>query len=53
MKTIEEYRKRMIEAFHNAECDNLIALVVQPEETEFKHREWLLKTHYKSKEADK
>ncbi len=51
MKTIQEYRERMIEAFHNTGCDELIALVVQPNETEFKHLEWLLKTHYKPKEA--
>lgn len=42
----EEYRLRMIRAFHNADCDNLIALVVMPTEKEFEHLEWLLKTHY-------
>lgn len=45
--TVEQYRERMIQAFHNADCDELIALVVQPAETEFEHLEWLLKTHYK------
>ena len=43
----EEYRLRMIRAFHNADCDELIALVVIPTEKEFEHLEWLLKTHYK------
>lgn len=43
----EEYRQKMIETFHNTDCDNLIALVVQPDEKEFEHLEWLLKTHYK------
>lgn len=48
--TVEEYRNRMIEAFHNADCDELIALVVQPKEKEFEHLEWLLKTHYKKED---
>lgn len=42
-KTAEEYRQRMIEAFHNADCDHLIALVCLPNEKEFTHLEWLLK----------
>ena len=46
--TIDEYRNRMIQAFHDAECDNLIALVVLPSEKEFEHLEWLLKNHYKT-----
>ena len=46
---VEEYRQRMIEAFHNAGCDWMIALVVQPTEKEFEHLEWLLKNHYKKK----
>lgn len=46
--TTEEYRLRMIRAFQNANCDELTALVVMPTEKEFKHLEWLLKTHYKS-----
>ena len=45
--TVAEYRERMIEAYHNADCDELIALVVPPAETEFEQLEWLLKTHYK------
>ena len=44
--TVEEYRQRMIDAFHNADCDNLIALVALPTEKEFEHLEWLLKNHY-------
>lgn len=46
--TVEEYRKRMMDAFHNADCEELIALVVSPTEKEFRHLEWLLKTHYKT-----
>ena len=46
---VEQYRQRMIEAFHNADCDELIAKVALPTEKEFKHLEWLLKTHYKEK----
>ena len=45
--TVEEYRQRMIQAFHNADCDELIALVAMPTEKEFEELEWLLKTHYK------
>ena len=44
--TVDDYRDRMIEAFHNADCDELIALVVLPSEKEFEHLEWLLKNHY-------
>ena len=44
--TVEQYRDRLIQAFHNADCDHLIALVALPNEKEFKHLEWLLKTHY-------
>jgi len=44
--TVEEYRQRMINAFHNADCDNLIALVALPTKKEFEHLEWLLKNHY-------
>lgn len=47
--TVEEYRQRMMDAFHNADCDELIALVVLPTEKEFEHLEWLLETHYKAK----
>jgi PHP family Zn ribbon phosphoesterase len=45
--TVEEYRQRMIQAFHNADCDELIAVCVLPTEKEFEHLEWLLKNHYK------
>lgn len=48
--TVNEYRNRLMDAFHNADCDELIAVVVKPEESEFKHLEWLLKTHYKKQE---
>ena len=37
----------MIQAFHNADTDELIAVCVLPTEKEFEHLEWLLKTHYK------
>ena len=47
--TAEEYRQRMIQAFHNANTDELIALCVFPTEKEFEHLEWLLKNHYKQK----
>jgi lantibiotic modifying enzyme len=45
--TTEEYRQRMIQAFHNADCDELLAICVRPMEKEFEHLEWLLKNHYK------
>lgn len=45
--TVEEYRQRMIQAFHNADTDELIAVCVLPTEKEFEHLEWLLKNHYK------
>ncbi len=45
--TAEEYRQRMIQAFHNADTDELIAVCVLPTENEFEHLEWLLKNHYK------
>lgn len=44
--TVTEYRERMIQAFHNADCDSLIAVVVLPTEKEFQHLEWLLKKEY-------
>lgn len=47
--TAEEYRQRMIQAFHNADCDELIAVCVLPTEKEFKHLEWLIEKHYKAK----
>ena len=51
--TVEEYRQRMMDAFHNADCDELIALVVLPSEKEFEHLEWLLEKHYKAKPEPK
>ena len=45
--TIDEYRGRLIQAFQNADCASLIALVALPTEKEFQHLEWLLKEHYK------
>lgn len=45
--TVEEYRQRMIQAFHNADRDELIAVCVLPTEKEFENLEWLLKNHYK------
>ena len=47
--TAEEYRQRMIQAFHNADCDELIAVCVLPTEKEFEHLGWLLEKHYKAK----
>ena len=44
--TVAEYRARMIEAFHNADCDSLISVVVLPIEKEFQFLEWLLKNEY-------
>ena len=46
IETVEQYRERMIQAFHNADCDNLIAVVVLPTEKEFQNLEWLLKKEY-------
>jgi len=48
----EEYRQRMLQAFHNADCDELIAIVCLPTEKEFEQLEWLLKTHYKKKPCE-
>ena len=50
--TVEEYRQRMIQAFHNADCDELIAICVRPTEKEFEHLEWLLKKHYKTEPCE-
>ena len=47
--SVEQYRQRLIEAFHNADCDEFITLVALPTEKDFKYLEWLLKTHYKEK----
>lgn len=50
--TAEEYRQRMMQAFHNADCGELIALCVLPTEKEFEHLEWLLKNHYKKEPCE-
>ncbi len=47
---VEEYRQRMIEAFHKVGCDELIALVALPTENDFKELEWLLENYYKKKD---
>lgn len=44
--TVEQYRQRMIQAFHKTDCDELIALVAIPTEKEFEHLEWLLEKHW-------
>lgn len=41
--TAEDYRQRMMQVFHNADCDELIAVCVLPTEKEFEHLEGLLK----------
>ena len=50
--SVEEYRQRMIQAFHNADCDELIATCALPTEKGFKHLEWLLKNHYKKEPCE-
>lgn len=50
--TVEEYRQRMIQAFHNADADELIAVCVLPTEKEFEFLEWLLKKHYKKEPCE-
>lgn len=45
--TVQEYRRRMVQAFHTADCDELIAICVLPSEKDFEHLEWLLKKYYK------
>ena len=50
--TAEEYRQRMIQAFHNADADELIAVCVLPTEKEFEQLEWLLKKHYKKEPCE-
>lgn len=47
--TVNEYRERLIQAFCNARHEELIALVVLPEEKEFEYLEWLIKTHWDEK----
>lgn len=37
--TVEQYRERMIEAFQNTGCEELIALVALPNEEAFKNLE--------------
>lgn len=49
--TVEEYRERLIQAFFNAECGELVALVCLPNEKDFQALEQLLKKHWKK--ADK
>ena len=48
--TVEEYRAKLIDAFHKVDHDELIALVTLPTEKDFEHLEWLLKTHYGNRE---
>lgn len=48
--TVEEYRKRMIKAFQNADCEQFIALVCLPTEKEFEHLEWLLREKFGKEE---
>lgn len=50
--TAEEYRQRMIQAFHNAGTDELIAVCVLPTAKEFEYLEWLLKNHYKKEPCE-
>ena len=49
LMSVEEYRRKLIEAFHNSDHDELIPIVVLPIEKEFEHLEWLLKNHWKDK----
>ena len=49
--SVEQYRKRMIQAFHNTDCDELIALVALPSEKEFEHLEWLLRNFKENKDG--
>lgn len=46
IKTIEQYRERLIEAFHNAGADGLICLVCLPDEKEFQALERVLRMEY-------
>lgn len=48
----EEYRQRMIQAFHNAGADELIAVCVPPAEEEFKLLEGMLKDRYNKEHSD-
>ena len=45
--SVDEYRQRLIEAFHNAGCDEYIALICLPTEEDFQQTEFLLKTFKK------
>ena len=51
--TAEEYRQKMIQSFHSAGADELIAVCVSPTEKEFEHLGWLLKYHYKQDTFDR
>lgn len=44
--TVDEYRQRMIQTFHNADCNRLVPMCVLPNERGFEYLEWLLKNHY-------
>ena len=50
--TTEEYRQRMMQAFNNANCEELFTVCVLPTEKEFKHLEWLLKKYYKKEPCE-
>ena len=50
--TAEEYRQRMIQAFYNADCVELIFACVFPTEKEFEHLEWWLKNNYKKESCE-
>ena len=50
--TAEEYRQRMIQAFYNADCVELIFACVFPTEKEFEHLEWYLKNRYKKEPCE-
>ena len=41
--TVEEYRQRLIQAFHDTDCDHYIALVCLPNERAFKGLESMLR----------
>jgi len=51
--TVEEYRQRMMRAFHNTDTDELVALCVLPTEKDFEDLEWFLKNHYKNEPCGK
>ncbi len=41
--SVEEYRMKLMDIFHNAGRDEFIALLVEPNETDFRNLESLLK----------